>query len=241
MKVAGFVELSLVDIINEPCFVIWLPYCNFACPWCFNASVVKGKNLISLKENDLKNLFKKVRDFVEFIHVSGGEPTINKDLPKILRIARNLGFKCSISTNGSMPNVLRDLINEELLDHVAIDVKAPLDEKIYSKVIGKRGFVEKVKESVEIATRNLNFVEIRTTYIPALLTKEDILKIAEFLKDTNAIYVIQQFIKNSLLDPNFNSRVPNCRELVEIAKKVAKLNQKVYVRCRELGVLRISP
>ncbi len=237
IRIAGFVELSLVDIINEPCFVIWLPYCNFACPWCFNVNVVKGKNLISLKERDLKNLLKKVRDFVEFVHVSGGEPTTNKDLLKILRIARNLGFKCSISTNGSMPSVLKDLINERLLDHIAIDIKAPLDEKIYSKVIGKRGFVEKVKESVEIVTNNLDFVEIRTTYIPALLTEKDILKIAEFVKDTNAIYVIQQFIKNSLLDPNFDSRVPSCDELIEIAKKVAELELKVYIRCRELGVL----
>ena len=79
----------------------------------------------------------------------------------------------------------------------------------------------------------MNFVEIRTTYIPSLLNEENILEIAKFIKNANALYVIQQFIKNSLLDPNFDSRIPSSDELIKIAKKVAGLGLNVYVRCRE--------
>ncbi len=249
--IAEIKHLSLVDIIGEPCAVVWLSFCNFNCPWCFDKPIIKGENAKEMNIKEVIDMLKPARMLVEYVHIVGGEPTVQSDaLIELLKKCKKLGFKCSIATNGSKPEVLRKLINQNLLDHVAFDFKAPFSKpKKYLHVIGlkNREIIDKIQESLEIIIKNVPFCEIRTTYIPDL-TAEDILEIAETLaklkKDAKGrvVYVLQQFQPTeTVLSKEYTKfkRTP-LQELISTAKKVKELfNLEVYVRALEIGVQKI--
>jgi pyruvate formate lyase activating enzyme len=127
MNFAGFVPLSLCDYPGRVAAVVFTQGCNFRCPWCHNGHLVPlmGDPAHRIGEDEVLSLLAERRNRVGNLVVSGGEPTLQSALPRFLRRVKSLGLDLKLDTNGSHPDVLRQLLKEHLLDYVAMDVKAP--------------------------------------------------------------------------------------------------------------------
>jgi pyruvate formate lyase activating enzyme len=154
---------------------------------------LKEKNEESLSLIEEETLF----DFLETrvnkldgVVVTGGEPTLQKDLPKFLRKVKKMGFKVKLDTNGTNPKMLKKLIKENLVDYLAMDVKAGLDT--YEKVVGLKIDLEKIKESIKIIIGSNISYEFRTTLVPGLVGAEEVKDIGEMIKEAEK-WFLQNF------------------------------------------------
>ena len=254
--VAGWREVSLVDVIGAPSFTVWFSHCNFKCPWCSNSRIASGIEGRPIKISEIVDAVKQAAPFVEYLHVTGGEPTLQMEPLHCLfkAVKRGLSLLTSLSTNGSNPSALRRLM--PLLDHVAIDVKAPLsDPGKYAVVAGVRRIlagkvVSKVRESILISLE-APFLELRTTIVPGLIGLEEfeaiLIDIRELVEEGEVrgrvAYVIQQFIPyEGVRDPLFSSlkRTPPglLKRLARLASQ--RLPFEVYVRSIEEGTRRVG-
>jgi pyruvate formate lyase activating enzyme len=239
IKIASIVENSLVDVIGEPSFVIWFSGCNFRCPWCFALPLVKGEGKL-VEVDEIIEKIKKNSFAIEYVQATGGEPTLQIDgLEELFSKVKEIGLKCSLDTNSSNPEAVERLVRKDLIDHYATDIKTRLKEKDYWKLIGVKieGITERIKKSLEIA-KKIEFVEIRTTFVPSLLKIEDVEEVwreaQEIVK--NAIFVLQQFYPSGdLIDKKFlNEKIISHGQLVMIARKIKeKIGlRNVYVRSK---------
>ena len=252
--IAGWKEVSLVDIIEHTSFTLWTAFCNFNCPWCSNSLLARGLGGRKVHVNTVISALEEAKDFVDFLHVTGGEPTLQyKPLKYILNYSKTkLNIKTSIATNGSNPNVIGSLAS--ILDHVALDVKAPLNNaEKYSKVIGlpvktTKRIIPRIAESIKVSIEKIFFVEIRTTMIPKLVEAKEIEEIAYNISEIvskakgKVVYVVQQFIPyENILDEKYRKmKRTDPEKVVEAAKKAAEiLPIKVYFRTLEYGTKQI--
>jgi len=252
LRVAGWAEASLVDVIGDVAFTIWFNYCDFRCPWCQNAHVVLARESREISVGELLEAISDALLLIGYVQATGGEPTLQDEaLEALFRACRELGVRTSLDTNGSRPEVIGRLLDKDLLDHVALDVKAPLSEpEKYGRVIGLpsrgREMAEKVRASVQEVIEKAPYLEVRTTFVPTLLTPEDVLAIAGELVEMGLaeheryVYVLQQFVPSeTLIDPSFaDVERPSPEFLLELAARVKKEAglAEVYVRAQELGV-----
>jgi len=228
-------DFSLIDVVNYPCAIIFLPYCNFNCFWCHNRDIAEGKIVKEVDENYLKLFLKNVKKVVDFVQISGGEPTINDQLLNLLKLIKGAGLKTSLCTNGSRPDVIRRLIKRNLVDHVSIDVKAELSCKRYKEIAGIKdcSIVPLIEESIEVLSSSDIIVEFRTTVIEGFHSISEIVnvysEISKKLSNSNNKYlVLQQF-----LPPNGTIGLKSTSEkfLVELGKILKKkCGMKVYIR-----------
>ena len=201
LLISTFKDVSTVDVLNSTSCIIFLPYCNLKCPWCQNTSIVKGEIVRYISEDEIKEFIEDVSRLVEYVQVSGGEPTLHpRTVLKIFSIARRYGLKTSLNTNGTNPNFIRELIKLNLLDHLAVDVKHRLEDRIYWKAVGVEvpNITQHILNTIATALNSNVLVEVRTTVIPSLHTFNDIKSIVLKLNDvcygtSNLKYVLQQF------------------------------------------------
>jgi len=259
LHIAGWIDLSLIDVLGDTSFVIWFNYCNFRCPWCQNAHVVNATVTKEVTIEEVIEAVEKSSKFLGYLHVTGGEPTLQAEGLEILfkKCKDELGVKTSVSTNGSKPEVINNLLENKLLDHIAIDVKAPLNNvKKYREIVGLTNVqhfektLEAIKNSIEAAIEKAEFIEFRTTFVPTLLSEDDIVEIAKNLKEEfnyekrcKAAYILQQFIpRETLIDPNLiKLERTSIESLLRTAKRIKKeinLNE-VYIRSQEVGTKKI--
>ena len=251
LKIAAIKQVSLVDVIGHPSFVLWFPYCNFRCPWCQNWPIVLGKDIETVMLSDIIELIEENKIYVDYVQVTGGEPTLHKkELIYLFSAVREIGLKTSLNTNGSLPDVIKELYDRGILDHIAMDVKAPLsDRKLYGMVIGlgDSPLIDNVIKSLKFIIDNVEFVELRTTFIPHFLSEEDVIKIAKEIKDfgcdERCHWVLQQFVPApEAPDERFRRGKRVAHEfLISLAKRAKEKSElkNVYVRSMEAGVVRI--
>ncbi len=238
-KIGSIIENSLVDVIGSPSFVIWFSGCNFSCPWCFASPLVSGGGIFI----DIDEVIKRIEKnsfAIEYVQATGGEPTLQIDfLEELFFKVKKLSLKCSLDTNSSNPKEVERLVKKGLIDHYATDIKTKLEDENYWVVIGKRieGIVDRIEKSLEIA-KNVDFLEIRTTFVPSLIKIEDVEEAWKRVKEIvgEANFVLQQFNPSEdLIDKKFLSeRVLSHKELIKIAKRIkerVKL-KNVYVRSK---------
>ncbi len=253
-RIAGWKDLSLVDVIDHTSFTVWFSGCNFRCPWCSNTRIADGLDYRVVKVGEIVDAIKEEGGFAEYLHVTGGEPTLQPDALKALfKLNRSeTDLLNSLSTNGSMPEVIRELCVGGLLDHIAIDFKAPARGDVYGRVIGLENaeqLVHRVLDSIRISCKYVRFIEIRTTFVPILLGREDVLEISDTLREVcrgfsgRLVYVVQQYIPYETVREELYRKQPrtNPEILLEIAREVHKRSGiETYVRALELGTVRIS-
>lgn len=190
MRIIGHQKTSLIDYPDKICTVYFAAGCNFRCPYCHNSHIVKGEE----KEIDEKAIFdflEQRKKFIDAVCISGGEPTLYEDLPEWIGRIKEKGFLIKLDTNGTNPKMLQALLDQNLLDYVAMDVKAPWEK--YRQVVGAEADVDGIRESVGILKGEKRIeVEFRTTVCSEYLSLEDILEIAEGLKGSRR-YTIQNF------------------------------------------------
>ena len=173
MQIKGFVPVSLVDWDNFPTAVIFLGGCQFYCSWCHNSSLVLDK----IANMELPKLETKL---INHICISGGEPTVYGDLPDLCLILKNAGLSVKLDTNGFQPNILKSLLDNNLVDYIAMDIKAPLTRAEYGNACNKYIDVSKIKQSIDLLMKYPGKYEFRTTVVPTIHDDNAIICSAKF-------------------------------------------------------------
>jgi len=235
MKISSFKKITFTDYPGKTACAIYVMGCNFRCPFCYSPELVLPEEIekhLALKEKDVFG-FLKNENYLEAVCLSGGEPTINKDIVKFCRKVKKMGLLLKLDTNGSKPKILKELIEKKLIDYIAIDIKAPKEK--YGALIGfKRDsisyFLNKIEESINIVKNSKIDYEFRTTLVPGLLSDKDILKIAHWIKPAKK-YVIQRFELSKILDPFLGKNKPYTDEFfLSLKKKLYPFFNKVEIR-----------
>jgi pyruvate formate lyase activating enzyme len=230
MKIGGFQKTSLLDYPDRISAIVWTSGCNFRCPFCYNKNLALGTAEL-FPQDEILSFLSKRKALLEGVVISGGEPLLHDDLIDFIKRIKDLRLLVKIDTNGAFPERLSELLEQQLVDYVAMDVKAP--KKKYPELTGVDIDLSKIEASIDLLKTQAPAYEFKTTFIPGLLTKEDIIEIAQWLKGADT-YFLQQFkIKTPLLSPTLETIVPYPREyLVETLKEI----QPFFKRCKIRGV-----
>ena len=199
MRIGGFQPLTLSDYPGLMAAMIFTQGCNFRCPFCHNGSLweVDPERAEPMPESAVYDFLEHRRGFLDGIVVSGGEPTIHPDIVAFIATLARKGLEVKLDTNGSRPAVLRELLDCHLLDYVAMDIKAPFDK--YALLAGTETSVERIDESIGLLIASGVMHEFRTTFVPGLLTEEDIEVIRSYLPQ-GARYTVQEFVPDHAAD-----------------------------------------
>ena len=192
MKILGIEKMSLVDYDGLVACTLFTGGCNFKCPFCHNALLVNEfDNLPALNEQEIFAYLEKRKGVLDGVCISGGEPTLNSDLPFFMEKVKKLGYKIKLDTNGTNPEMVKTVNQNGLCDYFAMDIKN--DKNGYAKVIGFDKFdVSKVEKTAEYFLSGNADYEFRTTLINQFHKKENILCIADWIKGANK-YFLQKF------------------------------------------------
>ena len=190
MKISGLQKLTLLDFPGKMACTVFTYGCNFSCPFCHNTLLVTEENSDNISEDEFFAFLKKRQGILDGVCISGGEPTLQKDLAEFISKIKAMGYAVKLDTNGSEPQVLRKLISENLLDYVAMDIKNSPDK--YSLTCGCEVDMVPIKESVSIIKESGIPHEFRTTTVRELHTAEDFAQIADWLEG-NSRYFLQHF------------------------------------------------
>ena len=195
MQFFGMEKLSLVDYDGKVAATVFTGSCNFRCGFCHNSPLVLSvKDLPLLPEEEILSYLQKRAGLLEGLCISGGEPTLNKDLPLFIEKVKSLGYSVKLDTNGTNPEMVKFLYNSGLCDYFAMDIKNDLEN--YAEIIGFNKFdTKKIEETVDYFLSNKVDYEFRTTLIKEFHHEENILSIGKWLKGANK-YFLQKF-KNS--------------------------------------------
>ncbi len=191
-SIAGVLPVSMVDWAGKLAALVFLRGCNLRCPYCHIPDLVLGTGMGSVPGSDLGNLLKSKEGWIDGVVITGGEPTISPELNEIIDRVRALGLKVKLDTNGTRPDVIRELLDGGRLSAVSVDVKCSFDR--YEQVTKVKGQGELVEESIELVTRHGLEHEFRTTVVPGYVEAADIRDIAQYLGKKGAQrYFLQQF------------------------------------------------
>jgi pyruvate formate lyase activating enzyme len=228
--VKGFIETGFVDWAGKVASVVFLPRCNFSCPYCHNHRLVSDPE--SYRTFDLDEVLERMealRGWLDGVTVTGGEPTIHKELPSFLKVFKERRWKVKLDTNGSNPAMLGELIDGGLISAVSLDVKAPLEEIPYRRNAGRGADPCAVRRSLELLARSEVPAELRTTVHTGLLS---VAEMARIITQTSEIFGCYKAIKwqacqvSDTLDPSLPKNGASDREtlsrLVLEAEELAK-------------------
>lgn len=191
MNISGLQKLTLLDFPGHLAAIVFLDGCNFRCPFCQNSSLVlPGENLPSISMDEFRRFLKKRSGILEGICVTGGEPTLHKELPDFLSMIRQEGYLTKLDTNGTNPDMLRYLLDNNLLNYVAMDIKAGRDN--YAKVSGIAAdspLLARIEQSVQLLLGSNIDYEFRTTVTGGLHTEDDFHDIAQWIRGCSRYYL----------------------------------------------------
>lgn len=227
MKIGGLQKLTLLDFPDRMAAIVFTPGCNFSCPFCFNADLVRGERTLIASASVLAFL-KKRKNLLDGLVLTGGEPLLQPDIAEFIREVRCLGYQIKLDTNGSYPEALAKLLKEKLLDYVALDIKTDLND--YQKAIGMKSFdSELIKKTMSFLLRSGVPFEVRTTIVPGIHDEETLKKMAKEIRSLVGKRIIpwywQNFQPKNCLDPKWEKIKPYSREKLTSFLATAK---KIY-------------
>ena len=219
MKIAGLQKNSMIDYPGNLSAVVFTQGCNMNCGYCHNRCLIgaNSKNEI-IEQQAVVAFLEKRRGLLDSVVVSGGEPTLQKDLPEFLEMVKGMGYKTKLDTNGTNPECLRLLIKNNLLDYVAMDIKAPLCK--YRKVCCSQVDTQSLSESINILKEDMVKYEFRTTYTPELC-EEDLIDISETIRGAQR-YVLQQYREVDSNEGKYTGYVEKRNILKSITQELIK-------------------
>jgi pyruvate formate lyase activating enzyme len=220
-EIKGFLETSFLDWPGKLCSVIFLPHCNFRCPYCHNHPLIfHPERYSSIPFEDILDRLHSFRDWIDGVCITGGEPTLHVDLSLLIREIKRNGFLVKLDTNGSNPQVLEDLIKAGEIDFVSMDVKAPLDPFSYRRSIGLPVDLNFILRSIEILKKGKVEYQFRMTVVPGLHREEDIKTLGDQLR-VGKRFALQNFNPENPLDPSLKEILPYDQKILkEIEEKV---------------------
>ena len=179
MRIAGFQKLTLLDFPNKVSCIIFTQGCNYKCPYCHNSGLLGHSNEDLIDESEIFSYLNKRKGVIDGIVISGGEPTIQKDLIFFMKRVKELGFLIKLDTNGSNPDVVEQIINQNLADYIAMDIKNILED--YKDITDVKPNVEKLRRSIELIKKSQIDHEFRTTIIKNIHDIKRIKKICSYV------------------------------------------------------------
>lgn len=192
MRIAGLQKMTLLDFPERIACTVFLPGCNLRCPFCHNASLVLRPGEQPMMEQDELLAFLEGRKGkLDGVCITGGEPTLHKDLPLLIRSIKNMGFQVKLDTNGSDPVMLCSLLENNLLDYVAMDIKNSPER--YAETCGGVNILPQVQQSAKLLMERAVPYEFRTTVCHPLHDEESIRAIAQWLQGAKQ-YFLQSFV-----------------------------------------------
>jgi pyruvate formate lyase activating enzyme len=230
MNLKGWVRTSLIDFPDHVATVLFTGGCNFRCPMCHNADLVLRPNQMpALTESEVWAFLERRRGLVNGVVITGGEPTLQRDLTAFLGQLRERHLDIKLDTNGYYPDVLADLLDDGLVDYVALDIKAPPGK--YPLLVGMSDVdVTRVERSVALLQESGVPHEFRTTVVPGMLDDDDVEAIARRIAGAEQ-YVLQQFRALYTLDPALESVSPfPVARLQAMAERAGRWLPCVHVR-----------
>lgn len=225
MKIAGFQKLTLLDFPGKVSCILFTQGCNFKCPYCQNSGLIGHENDELIDEEEIFSYLNKRKGVIDGVVISGGEPTVQADLVRFIRRVKDQGFLVKLDTNGSNPDMLEELLKDNLLDYVAMDIKNPLT--LYKEVAGISPKVDKLKRSIELLKNCSIDHEFRTTIIRNIHDIDKIFEICSYV-DGNKMYLQNFEQSENVLGANLESF--SKEELLDIQKKMKGKYPNVKVR-----------
>ena len=224
MKFSGIQKTSLIDFPNKIASVLFTPGCNLRCPFCHNWRIVVDPKPPFLQEETALRILESRKKYVDAVVVTGGEPTMHKEVPKFLRKLKEKGFQVKLDTNGFYPQVLEECL--QYVDYVALDVKTSLDK--YARLGAKD--TDPLLHTIEMVKTGKAEYEFRTTVVPGFVDAENIHQIGELVKGAKT-FAFQQFIPEDTLDKSFKTFKPYPPENIEkFADTMKKYVNKIIIR-----------
>ena len=217
MFFAGFQKLTLLDYPGKVACILFTNGCNFRCPFCHNASLVRAQDGADISDDEVLEFLKKRQGILEGVCISGGEPLIHNELKDFIREVKKLGYPVKLDTNGSFPKKLRELIGEGLVDYVAMDIKNSFEK--YNETTGISTDIDSIKESIEILINGNIDYEFRTTLVSGFHTTQDMQRIGEMIKGTKKYYLQNFADSGDILCPGL---APLGEEEMELMRKTAE-------------------
>ena len=188
MVISGFQKLTLVDYPGQTACILFTQGCNFKCPFCHNSGLITGTNQSNIiDEQVIFDYLDKRKGLIDGVCISGGEPLLQKDIELFIRKIKEKGYKVKLDTNGSKPKILKKLIDESLLDYVAMDVKNTFSK--YDVTTGISTNINDIKESIEVLKNSNIDYEFRTTIVKELHNFEDIQEILNYIGPNVKFYI----------------------------------------------------
>jgi len=198
MRIGGFKKSTLIDYPGKIACIIFTQGCVFRCHYCHNPELVCPKLFQKvIPEQEILDFLKTRQGKLDGVVISGGEPTLHRDLPEFIDKIKRMGFAIKLDTSGYFPDVVARLINLKLLDYIAMDIKAPLNK--YKEIVQVNINSERIKRSIDIVMNSGLPYEFRTTILKRYHKEKDIVKIVKYIKGATN-YHLQKFVPNKILD-----------------------------------------
>ena len=206
MIIGGFQKVSLIDYPGKISSIIFTQGCNFSCVYCHNKELININNSTenTYKEKEIIDFLKQRTKKIDAVVITGGEPTLQKDLIPFMKQIKELDFLVKLDSNGTNPDVLKEAINSKLVDYIAMDIKAPLEK--YSSITKTNVDIEKIKESINLIKNSGIQHEFRTTVLKSLLTEQDILSINSLTSGAN-LFTLQKYVPSKDLEKELGVQV----------------------------------
>jgi len=228
MIVGGLQKFSLIDYPGKTSAILFALGCNFRCKYCHNPElVIPEKYADEIPLSQIYDFLESRRGKLDAVSITGGEPTLHADLPEIIEKIKTMGFLIKLDSNGTSPEVLKNLLDKKLVDYMAMDIKAPLED--YSKIVGHEVSIDKLKKSIALIMNSGISYEFRTTIVKSLTSKDDLRKIAKTIKGAENYY-LQKFIPTKACDQSIMGEVSYSDE------EFQKLSQELKTFVKNCGV-----
>lgn len=228
MKIYGFQKTTLLDYPGHVAATVFTGGCNFRCPFCHNGGLVLCPDRWqAVEEEEILAYLKKRRGILEGICITGGEPTLQPDLKEFLRKVKAEGYRVKLDTNGYLPDILWEVLEEGLADYVAMDVKASPSN--YARAAGCPDMdVSRIRESIGLLKNGRVPYEFRTTVVKGIHTVEEFDAVGRLLAGSQAYYLQRFRDSEEVLQKGFCAFLPE--EMEEMADLARKYIDKVELR-----------
>ncbi len=234
MLIKGLQKHTFIDYPGRVACTIFVFGCNFRCDYCHNPELVdagQGRELKIYSKEEILRFLEERKGFLSGICITGGEPTLNKELPEFIERIKGLGYRIKLDTNGTNPEMLELLLKKRLVDYIAMDFKAPFEK--YEKIVNVKVNIADLKKSVALIKKFPDY-EFRMTVVPTVTNLQDLLDIAKFLsaERANKAFYLQQFQPQKCFDRKFQKIKPYTQEQIEEFCKAIKPS---FIKCEIRG------
>ncbi len=227
MNLGGIQKTSLIDYPNKISAIIFTQGCNFRCGYCHNPELIKTDGS-SIEESSVLDFLKTRIKKLDGVVITGGEPTLQNDLPDFIKKIKDIGFPIKLDTNGTNPEMIEYLVKNNLIDYIAMDIKGPFNK--YENIVQSKTNISDIKKSIETIINSQVEYEFRTTVVKSQLSTTDFIEIGKMIKSAEKYY-LQEFVPSKTLDNRFlNERTHSKEEFDNIIKILNSYISEVYLR-----------